>query len=189
MGNNIQLQPITDGIIRLSGAINDQNTLLVNIFDVLDYDGKKLMIDSISKSILENEDFEPYLFIKSLQDLGKLDSELSERLDKNISIINEYHRKSGSTRPEVLVNIDKIQDSVNAKLAVLNEISDILEKENYINKIIYKFVYTGSFENYMLLRYIYYNYSQVECKLWHKVQNILEDTVAKRKLYISSHEA
>uniref|UniRef100_A0AAT9UQ24 Uncharacterized protein n=1 Tax=Apapanepox virus TaxID=3049969 RepID=A0AAT9UQ24_9POXV len=189
MGNNIQSQFMPNNIIRLSGAISDQNTLLVNVFDALNYEGKKLMIDSMSEPISESKDFEPYLFIKSLHDFGKLDSELSERLEKNISVINEYRCKSESIRPEVLVNIDKIQDSVNAKLEVLNEISDILEKENYINKIIYKFVYTGSFENYMLLRYIYYNYSQVECKLWHKVQNILEDTVAKRKLYISSHEA
>ncbi|AAR83358.1 hypothetical protein CNPV012 [Canarypox virus] len=189
MGNNIQSQFMPNNIIRLSGAISDQNTLLVNVFDALNYEGKKLMIDSMSEPISESKDFEPYLFIKSLHDFGKLDSELSERLEKNISVINEYRCKSESIRPEILVNLDKIQDSVNTRLAVLNGINDIVEKENYINKIIDEFVYTGGFQNYMLLRSIYYNYSQIEGNLGYKAQNILDDAISKRKLYISSHKA
>ncbi|QZW33280.1 MPPV-012 conserved hypothetical protein [Magpiepox virus 2] len=39
MGNNIQSQFMPNNIIRLSGAINDQNTLLVNVFDALNYWG------------------------------------------------------------------------------------------------------------------------------------------------------
>ncbi|UWX11130.1 CRPV-021 [Crowpox virus] len=90
---------------------------------------------------------------------------------------------------DIVVNLDKIQDSINTRLAALNGISAIVEKENHINKIIDKFVYVGGFQNYMLLISIYYNYSQIENSLIYKSQNILEYAVSKRELYISSHEA
>ncbi|ARF02766.1 SWPV1-192 [Shearwaterpox virus] len=143
--------------------------LLKKAFEVLNRDGKKLMLDDLCISIAKNLDVKSCKFIELLQRKDKLDDELILRVYENINTINNYIKFSHSNCPDIINSINNIDSDNERLLNEINKVEDVGSKIRMIESVMKEFISKGSYESYLLLRIIQSNYYNTNDKRLNKI--------------------
>ncbi|ARF02807.1 SWPV1-246 [Shearwaterpox virus] len=129
---------------KLFSAINNSNERYVKCFDCLCDDGKILFLDGMVIGAAKHNHYEPHLFIRTLKDTGRLNSELVKRCDNNFSLLREYFDKNVISTPDIIIKDTEMHKNIEDKIKELKLL-------DYIGKYVRDFIEFGNYNSYALI--------------------------------------